>query len=75
MYKALKELSVIAMQNGISIVKPNIYRTGATSTVAVVKDAFLADKDDNFDFENFLNILRKVEKTLDDYKKEKNGKK
>ena len=44
------------------------------NSVAIVKDAFLADKDDNFDFENFLNILRKVEKTLDDYKKEKTGK-
>ena len=76
LYRLLKELSVIANSNGISLVKPKVFRSGGTATVAIVKDAFLADKDDNFDFENFLNMLRKVEKTFSDYvdEREKAGK-
>ena len=76
LYKILKELSVIAKSNGINLVKPKVFRCGKSSTVALVKDAFLADKDDNFDFNGFMGTLCKVEKTLSDYvdKREKDGK-
>ena len=76
LYKMLKELSVIAKNNSINLVKPKTYRLGKSSTVAIVKDAFLADKEGNFDINSFMNILCKVEKTLSDYvdKREKDGK-
>ena len=76
LYNVFKELSVIAKNNGINLVKPKIYRTGISSTVAIVKDAFHADKEDNFDFNIFISTLGKVEKTLSDYvdKREKDGK-
>ena len=76
LYKVFKEISVIAKINGINLVKPKVFRSGSTSTIAIVKDAFKPNKDDNFDFDNFMNILSKVEKTLSDYvdERDKDGK-
>ena len=76
LYKVFNELSIIAKINGINLVEPKTYHTGNSSTVAIVKDAFLSDKEDNFDFNSFMNILYKVEKTISDYvdKREKDGK-
>jgi hypothetical protein len=76
LHRLLQELSVTAKSNGIHLVKPKVFRPGKTSTVAMVNNAFLTDKDDNFDFTNFMNTLRKVEKTFSDYadEREKAGK-
>jgi hypothetical protein len=75
LHKALIDLKNIAIKNGITIYKPNTFRPGKVSTLAIVKDAFVAEDNGDFCIEKFVNILHCVEKTLDEYKvfKEKVG--
>jgi hypothetical protein len=67
LYKTLNELTPIAQKNGLEIKKPDRYRAGSTSTLAIVKDAFKPDADGNFDMKYFMDILRKTENTLNEY--------
>lgn len=67
LYHTLNELKPFAERNNIIINKPDKYRTGNTSTLAVVQNAFQTDDDGNFDFELFLVTLRNLEKTIDEY--------
>jgi hypothetical protein len=68
LYNVLNELKNFAIKNNIIIYKPNAFRSGETSTLAIVKDAFVAEDNGDFSLEKFLNILHCVEKTLDEYK-------
>lgn len=73
LYKVLGELKEFAIRNGITLQKPNTFRSGETSTLAIIKDAFIADGNGDFSIEKFANILHSVEKTLDEYKVFKNN--
>jgi hypothetical protein len=68
LYKVLSELKNFAIKNSIAIYKPNTFRSGETSTLAIVKDAFVAEDNGDLSIEKFINILHCVEKTLDEYK-------
>lgn len=72
LYRVLNEIKPIAEKNGLTITKPDRYRTGGTSTLAIVQNAFQADNNGNFDFDGFLTTLKQLEKTLDEYSNEKN---
>ncbi len=63
----LEEVRPYAKKNGIYIVKPNRYRAGATSTLAIVENAFSVDKDGNIDLDKFISTLKALEKTIDEY--------
>ena len=72
LYRVLNEIKPIAEKNGLTITKPDRYRAGGTSTLAIVQNAFQADNNGNFDFDGFLTTLKQLEKTLDEYSNEKN---
>lgn len=72
LYRVLNEIKPIAEKNGLTITKPDRYRAGETSTLAIVQNAFQADNNGNFDFNGFLTTLKQLEKTLDEYSNEKN---
>ena len=61
-----------ALKNGLSITKPDKYRAGETSTLAIVEDAFAVDNDGNLDIEKFVGTLKALEKTIDEYCEEIN---
>jgi hypothetical protein len=72
LYKLLDELTPIAKDNGLTITKPNKFSPAETSTVAIIQDVFIADEDDNFNLDKFMNVLHQLEKTIDRYCKLKN---
>lgn len=65
--KVLNEIIPIAQKNDISITKPDKFKAGATSTLAIVTDAFKVDENGDFDINDFISNLKKLEKTIDDY--------
>jgi hypothetical protein len=65
--KVFIEIAPIAQKNNISITKPDKFRAGATSTLMVVTDAFKVDENGDFDLNEFVSNLKKLEKTIDDY--------
>lgn len=69
LYEILDEITAFANKNGLSIVKPNRFRPGETSTVAIVENAFTEDKEGNFEFDKFIGTLKALEKTIDEYVK------
>lgn len=71
LYRLLNEIKPIADKNGISIIKPYRFSPGATSTLAIVDNAFTVDSDGNLDLNKFTDTLKRLENTLNDYCKDK----
>ncbi len=67
LYELLNEFKPYAEKNGISIVKPNKYRAGTTSTLAIIENAFTVDNEGNLEIDKFINTLKALEKTIDEY--------
>jgi len=67
LYKILNQIKPFAEKHGLSIVKPDKYRAGKTSTLAIIQNAFKVDNDGNLDIPKFMKTLKKLEKTLDEY--------
>jgi hypothetical protein len=65
LYSVFSELQTTANQYGLNLIKPDRYRTGKTSTLAIVENAFLSKPDGTFDINQFHEILEKLEKILD----------
>lgn len=65
LYSTFEELKIIGNTKGIYLVKPKKFRIGSTSTLAVLENAFSANEDDSFDVDDFVSILKQLEKTLD----------
>jgi hypothetical protein len=72
LYELLDEIKPYATKNGISIVKPDKYRAGATSTLAIIENAFTVDNEGNLVIDKLLNTLKALEKTIDEYCEEYN---
>ncbi|HOK62959.1 MAG TPA: PD-(D/E)XK nuclease family protein [Soehngenia sp.] len=67
LHKLLNEIKPYAKENGITLIKPDKFRKGKTSTLAIVENAFTTDKDGNLEFQKFLETLKALEKTIYDY--------
>jgi len=67
LYKMLAGLQPYARRHGLTISKPDKYRAGDTSTLAVVRNAFSIAEDGSFDLETFLQTLRSLEHVIDEY--------
>ena len=63
LYGALPVIQEIAQQEGLSLSKPSRYRSGATSTLAVVDHAF--PESGTLSIELFIKTLRALERTID----------
>lgn len=64
LYSALAVISEIGKDEGLIIEKPYRYRSGQTSTLAIVPEAF---KEDSFSIEFFLKTLHSLERVVDRY--------
>lgn len=71
LYKLLNELKPFADNNKLLIEKPNRYKAGSTSTLAIIPDAFKINGNGSLDLEQFARTLGQLEKTVDDYCKSK----
>lgn len=71
LYSVLAELQKIAEQYGMILIKPDRYRTGETSTLAIVENAFQTNPDGIFDVEIFFKTLKTLEKILDTHSTDK----
>jgi len=71
LYRVLNELKPYAKRNGLVISKPDKYKAGVTSTLAIVQNAFTVDKDGNLELEKFISTLQSLEQALDEYSKDK----
>jgi hypothetical protein len=67
LYTVLRELQPYASKQGLTLSKPQKYRAGATSTLAVLQHAFLVDEADGLDIEAFLMALKALQLVLDEY--------
>lgn len=74
LYYILGHLQTIAPNHGLTISKPDRYRTGETSTLAIVDNAFPTDSEGKFDLDKFVTTLRSLERTLDDFCDQENDK-
>lgn len=72
LYELLDEIKPFAEKNGISIVKPDKYRAGTTSTLAIIENAFTVDIEGNLELNKFIKTLKALEKTIDEYCQEQN---
>jgi hypothetical protein len=67
LYYIFEQLQTIAPNHGLTLSKPNRYRTGETSTLAIVDNAFPTDSEGKFYIDKFVTTLRSLERTLDDF--------
>jgi hypothetical protein len=72
LYSVLAALQNISNQYGLNLIKPDRYRTGKTSTLAIVENTFQTNSDGIFDIENFHKTLKILEKILDTHSTDKN---
>jgi hypothetical protein len=71
LYSVFSVLETTAHKYGLTLIKPDRYRTGETSTLAVVENAFQVAQDDSFDINCFCQVLKKLEKILDTHSADK----
>ena len=64
MYSALSKLHSDAKDIGLSIIKPDRFRAGETSTLAIVENAFPVNSDGNIEITEFTKTLKKLEDLL-----------
>ncbi len=67
LYAVLDGLQPYAKAQGLTLRKPQKYRAGATSTLAVLHNAFLVDEADELNMEAFLTTLKSLQLVLDEY--------
>ncbi len=72
LYQALEEIQPFAKRHKLSIDKPNRYRAGTTSTLAIVNNAF--PESGELNIQKFVGILHNLEKVIDEYYESKTNK-
>ena len=74
LHHILDGLKEIAPSYELMIRKPNRYKAGQTSTVAIVDNAFPVNSEGKFDLNKFVTTLQSLKQTLDDYCEQENDK-
>ena len=64
LYEILGKLKGIASKYDLSVVKPNKYRAGATSTIAIINNIFPTEKNGKFEITNFVKKLKNIENLI-----------
>jgi hypothetical protein len=72
LYQILSDLQPYSKKHGLTIKKPDKYRAGETSTLAIIQDAFKVDNEGNINFDQFIVTLKNIEQMLDEYSSDKN---
>ena len=65
--KIFGEITPVANKYGLTINKPESFRSGKSSALAVVQGAVEVDDCGNFDLPHFLDVLKRLEQTLNEY--------
>jgi hypothetical protein len=73
LYQILSELQPYSKKNGLTIRKPDKYRAGETSTLAIVENVFKVDSVGNIDLDQFIVTLKNIETMLDEYSTDKSN--
>lgn len=71
LYQILSDIQPYAKKYGLTITKPNKYKAGETSTLAIIQNTFLLDSNGDFNLDLFIQTLKKIEKTLDEFTSDK----
>ena len=71
LYQTLLGLEPYAKKYNLTISKPEKFRAGETSTLATVPNAFTFDNNGQLDIDIFLQTLKNLERTLDEYTHDK----
>ena len=72
LYQTLTDLEPYARKYNLTISKPEKFRAGETSTLAVVQNNFTVNNNGQLDINTFLQTLKNLEQTLDEYTCDKN---
>ncbi len=67
LHKALKDVVQISKKHGLALRKPDRFRAGSTSTLAIAENALRADENGLLDWEHFITTLSSIEKTIEEY--------
>ena len=67
LHKALKDLVQISKKHGLALRKPDRFRAGSTSTLAIADNALRADENGLLDWGHFITTLTFIEKTIEEY--------
>jgi len=67
LYQILSDLQPYSKKYNLTVRKPDKYRAGETSTLAIIEDALKVDNDGNLDLAQFVVTLKNIEQMLDDY--------
>jgi hypothetical protein len=67
LYQIFSGLQSYANKHGLSMIKPDRYKTGKNSTVAIVQNPFSVDSNGILDIAKFISTLKKIEQILDEY--------
>ena len=71
LYQILSDLQPYSKKYGLTVNKPNKFRAGETSTLAIIQNAFTVDSDGNLDLNQFVATLKNIENMLNDYSSDK----
>jgi hypothetical protein len=71
LYQILSDLQPYANKYGLTITKPDKYRVGETSTLAIIQNAFSDDSNGDINLDRFLVTLKNLENILSDYSADK----
>jgi hypothetical protein len=71
LYQILSEIQPYSQKHGLTLSKPDKYRAGETSTLAIIQNPFTVDTDGTLDIDQFIQTLKKLEKILDEYSADK----
>jgi len=67
LYKILGGLQPYSKKYGLDLTKPDRYKAGGTSTVAILKNAFKVAESGQLDIENFMVNIGNLEKVMNEY--------
>jgi len=71
LHQILSDLQPYSQKHGLTLSKPDRFRLGETSTLAIIQNPFSVDSSGNLDIDQFIQTLKKLEKILDEYSADK----
>jgi hypothetical protein len=71
LYQILSDLQPYSKKYGLTVTKPDKFRAGESSTLAIIQNAFKVDSDGNLDLDQFVVTLKNIENMLNDYSSDK----
>jgi hypothetical protein len=71
LYNILSDLRPYFKKYGLTIIKPDKYKPGTTSTLAIVQNAISVENNGDINLDKTIKTLRSLEQVLDEYSNDK----